>query len=110
MSSNIRCLHCGGSFTSDAPGTRNRNHFPHCLWSVHLDESPGDRSARCGGEMEPIAVSMRRDGEWLLIHRCTKCGRLHANRVAGDDNAVALLALAARPLANPPFPSIPARE
>jgi hypothetical protein len=43
----------------------------------------------------------------MLIHRCKKCGVIHSNRVAGDDNAVALMQLAARPLANPPFPAIP---
>jgi hypothetical protein len=56
--------------------------------------------------MEPIAISLRADGEWTIVHRCAECGTLHANRVAGDDNAVELLQLAARPLANPPFPSV----
>lgn len=104
MTQFLRCRHCGASFSLEAPGTRNRNHCPHCLWSVHLDNTPGDRAANCGGDMEPIAVSIRPDGEWMILHRCQTCGIIHANRIAGDDNAVALLALAARPLANPPFP------
>jgi hypothetical protein len=54
--------------------------------------------------MEPIAVWVRPDGEWALVHRCGSCHQLKANRVAGDDDATALLALAAWPLANPPFP------
>jgi len=54
--------------------------------------------------MEPVAVMVRRDGEWALIHRCAECGKLTLNRVAGDDNAMALLSLAVRPLAQPPFP------
>ena len=107
MSSSITCRHCGTAFTVNAPGTRNRNHCPHCLWSVHLDNAPGDRASRCGGEMEPIAIATRPDGEWMIVHRCRKCGTIHANRVAGDDNAVALMMLAARPLANPPFPALP---
>lgn len=107
MASTLRCTHCGSLFPSDAPGTRNRNHCPSCLWSVHLDNTPGDRSAHCGGDMEPIAVSARPDGEWMILHRCRKCGVIHANRIAGDDNAVALMALAAKPLASPPFPSLP---
>jgi len=53
---------------------------------------------------EPIAVSVRRDGEWMLIHRCNECSVLKANRIAGDDNEVALLSLAVRPVAQPPFP------
>ena len=47
--------------------------------------------------------------EWVIIHRCTECGTLHANRVAGDDNEALLLSLAVKPLANPPF-SLVARE
>ena len=53
--------------------------------------------------MEPIAIGTRRE-EWILIHRCRTCGVLHANRSAGDDDALQLLSIAARPLARPPFP------
>lgn len=107
MNSNLRCHHCGATFSLSSPGTRHRNHCPHCLWSLHLDGPiPGDRSSRCHGPMEPIAISMRGDGEWLIVHRCNKCGVIHTNRIAGDDNAVTLMTLAARPLANPPFPCV----
>jgi hypothetical protein len=54
--------------------------------------------------MEPIAVSVRGDGEWVLVHRCTACEELNLNRTAGDDNPLALLRVATRPLALPPFP------
>jgi len=54
--------------------------------------------------MEPIAVSVRRGNEWILIHRCTRCGALKGNRIAGDDNELALMSLAVRPIAQPPFP------
>ena len=54
--------------------------------------------------MEPIAVWVRRDGEWAIVHRCRKCGALRTNRIAGDDNELALMSLAVRPLAQPPFP------
>jgi hypothetical protein len=87
-----------------APGTAYRNHCPRCLWSRHLDETPGDRSADCGSPMEPIAISVRGLGEWVLIHRCTECGVLHSNRTAGDDDPLILLKLAVQPLAQPPFP------
>ncbi len=88
----------------DAPGTKHRNHCPSCLWSRHLDERPGDRAADCGAAMEPIAVSVRGDGEWVLVHRCRGCTTLSTNRTAGDDSPLLLLRLAARPLAQPPFP------
>jgi RNHCP domain len=88
----------------DALGTAHRNHCPYCLWSRHLDNTPGDRGADCGASMEPIAVSVRGDGEWVLVHRCTACEMLHLNRIAGDDNPLALLRMVTRPLALPPFP------
>jgi hypothetical protein len=40
----------------------------------------------------------------VLIHRCTKCGRLRLNRTAGDDNLLLLMRLAALPLTMPPTP------
>ena len=43
--------------------------------------------------------------EWALIHRCTRCGLIRANRIAGDDDEVQLFSLAARPLTEMPFPS-----
>ena len=52
----------------------------------------------------PVAVWVRPGGEWVLIHRCRECGALRADRIAGDDNELALLSLAVRPLAQPPFP------
>lgn len=54
--------------------------------------------------MEPLAIAVRGDGEWTIIHRCAGCGTLHSNRIAGDDNVLPLVRLAVRPLAQPPFP------
>lgn len=65
---------------------------------------PGDRKADCPGGMEPIAVTVRGERRWMLIHRCTRCGRLRLNRTAADDNVLLLLQLAALPLATPPVP------
>ena len=58
----------------------------------------------CGSSMEPIAISVRGKGEWVIIHRCTGCGELKSNRAAADDSPLLLLRLAVRPLAMPPFP------
>lgn len=54
--------------------------------------------------MEPVAIWVRKGGEWAIIHRCTNCGALKSNRVLADDNLFALLRLAAMPIANPPVP------
>ena len=66
-------------------GTQHRNHCPNCLTSLHLDNEPGDRAADCGGQMEPVAVWVRKGGEWAIIHRCRLCGKLTSNRIAADD-------------------------
>jgi hypothetical protein len=98
------CQYCGRTVSAEAPGTHHRNHCPWCLRSVHLDDQVGDRTSSCGSIMEPIAISVRLGNEWVLIHRCIRCGALKENRIAGDDNELALLSLAVRPVAQPPFP------
>jgi len=69
-----------------------------------VDEAPGDRAADCGGIMEPVGVWVRKNGEWAVIHRCRRCGKLSSNRVAADDNPMKLMSIALKPLAAPPFP------
>jgi hypothetical protein len=54
--------------------------------------------------MERIAVWVRDATEWALVHRCGCCRVVRVNRIAGDDNEYSLLALAARPMKQPPFP------
>lgn len=100
------CSKCGGKVPEFAFGTRNRNHCPFCLHSLHVAESrkQDDRTSRCRGLMEPIAISTQKDTEWSLVHRCVACGDIKTNRIAGDDNTLALLCIALRPLAHLPFP------
>jgi len=100
----FNCIHCRRAVAGESYGTKHRNHCPHCLWSRHVDEEPGDRRCPCRSGMAPIGIDVRRDGEWAIIHRCAGCGVLRTNRVAGDDAELALLGLALRPLANPLFP------
>jgi hypothetical protein len=93
--STFRCRHCRLDVPLDAPGTMHRNHCPSCLWSRHLDEhAPGDRASACAGSMEPIALSVRDDGEWAVVHRCRGCATVRVNRIAGDDNSYVLHNLA----------------
>lgn len=98
------CRNCGDPVVPAGAGSDHRNHCPNCLCSLHLDIEPGDREADCGGLMEPVAVWVRKNGEWAIIHRCRICGTLSSNRVAGDDNPVKLMSIAMKPIGNPPFP------
>lgn len=98
------CKVCGRLMVSAGAGTDHRNHCSNCLCSLHVDEEPGDRAADCGGIMEPVAVWVRKGGEWAVVHKCRRCGKLGSNRVAADDNPMKLMSIAMRPLASPPFP------
>lgn len=98
------CKVCGRMVVAGGAGGDHRNHCPYCLSSLHLDDEPGDRAADCGGIMEPVAVWVRKNGEWAILHRCRRCGIIHSNRVAADDSPMKLMSIAMRPLAQPPFP------
>ena len=88
------CRVCGRPVVSAGAGSGHRNHCPNCLSSLHVDVEPGD----------PVAVWVRKGGEWAVIHRCRRCGALSSNRVAADDNPMKLMSIAMKPLCLPPFP------
>ena len=108
------CKLCGREVMPQGVGGAHRNHCPNCLTSLHVDLTPGDREADCGGYMDAVAVWVRKNGEWAIIHRCRMCGAFSSNRIAADDNPVKLMSIALKPLAMPltparimPFKSIP---
>ena len=98
------CSFCGREVVPEGAASDHRNHCPNCLSSLHVDIEPGDRESDCGGIMEPVAVWVRKNGEWALIHRCKICGTMSSNRIAADDNPMKLMSIAMKPLASPPFP------
>ena len=76
------CAQCGQRVQALTNGSY-RNHCPSCLWSLHVDDLPGDRASPCGGLMEP--VGMRKTKKHLqIVHRCLRCGALRPNRVAAS--------------------------
>mgnify|MGYP000756051336 FL=1 len=104
------CKVCGRTVVPQGAGSEHRNHCPNCLSSLHVDIEPGDRAADCGGIMDPIAVWVRKNGEWAIVHRCRICGALSSNRIAADDNPMKLMSMALKPLCFPPFPIERIRE
>lgn len=92
----FECCHCSLEVTANEDmATRHRNHCTHCLWSKHVDQTPGDRASHCLGCMEPIGVALKREGQdkygkeklgdVMLVHRCQTCGHININRIAADD-------------------------
>ena len=98
------CRVCGRVVVPGGAGSDHRNHCPNCLTSLHVDTSPGDRESDCGGYMDPVAVWVRKRGEWAIVHRCRRCGQMSSNRIAADDNPMKLMSIALKPLTSPPFP------
>lgn len=62
-----------------------RDHCPYCLYSKHVDINPGDRLNSCQGLLEPIGIEKYRDS-YKIIYKCQKCGEIHKNKIARDDN------------------------
>ncbi len=76
------CAHCGREV---APlGYTSRNHCPFCLWSLHVDENPGDRASDCGGGLEPVSAVPDPKKGYIIIHKCVKCGAIRRNKAAHE--------------------------
>ncbi|MDP2649338.1 MAG: RNHCP domain-containing protein [bacterium] len=107
MEKDFICINCNKKIIDSLEmGTRNRNHCPFCLYSLHADENAaGDRKSTCHGSMVPIGLTFKLEkpdkykedvGEIMLVHRCTKCGKISINRIAGDDDTEKIMQLVAR--------------
>ena len=75
------CENCGAK----VKGSGYTNHCPKCLYSRHVDNIPGDRMNPCGGLMAPTGVELEH-GEYILTHRCLRCGAVKRNKTAEDDS------------------------
>lgn len=62
-----------------------RDHCPYCLYSKHVDINPGDRLNTCMGMLVPIDIEKFK-GTYKIIYKCEKCGMIHKNIAANDDN------------------------
>lgn len=59
-----------------------RNHCPYCLYSLHLDQQPGDRESSCRGLMAPVGLDYSIKKGYQIIHKCIKCGKVGKNKAA----------------------------
>ena len=78
------CMQCG----TDVPKLTNgnyRNHCPCCLYSLHVDSTPGDRANDCHGLMKPVGLRYHKKKGYQIVHRCLRCGAEKVNRTAPDD-------------------------
>ena len=78
------CAYCGAKVSPLTNGSY-RNHCPFCLYSLHIDNLPGDRANSCYGMMKPVGVNYTGKKGWQIFHQCQKCGAEKLNRTAPDD-------------------------
>ena len=83
LDENFICENCGRSVLP--LGYSSRDHCPYCLYSKHVDIFPGDRNNTCLGLLKPIGISKHKD-TFKIIYKCSKCGEIHNNIVANDDD------------------------
>ncbi|MEI6480394.1 MAG: RNHCP domain-containing protein [bacterium] len=86
----FKCEHCG----NEVKGSGYTNHCPNCLWSKHVDVNPGDRAEECGGMMKPVRVETDRANEFMLVHKCERCGYERRNRVEKEDSVEKMMEIA----------------
>ncbi len=76
------CLNCGKKVHKLV--TTSRDHCPFCLYSLHVDITPGDRLNNCKGLLEPIGV-IKRNGKDKILYKCEKCRTILNCIIARDD-------------------------
>ena len=62
----------------------SRNHCPFCLWSLHVDINPGDRSNECRGILRPAGAEPDPKKGYVILHKCEKCGATVRNKAAHE--------------------------
>ncbi|MEZ4210492.1 MAG: RNHCP domain-containing protein [Patescibacteria group bacterium] len=80
-SEDFDCANCG----SHVVGNGYTNHCPICLWSLHVDNLPGDRENNCRGKMKPIQVEITSEG-YDVVHQCQSCRVIKRNKVSDNDD------------------------
>ncbi|MCA9859303.1 MAG: RNHCP domain-containing protein [Thermomicrobiales bacterium] len=89
----FKCGHCKTFVGPPISGGRHRNHCPLCLYSKHVDCTPGDRRNECRSLMKPVGTAFRRNGEQVIVHECLGCGDVRYCRAAADDHPLVCMRL-----------------
>lgn len=78
------CVNCGAHVPP--LGYTSRDHCNECLCSIHIDINPGDRKNDCLGLLKPVSIETSSKKGYIIVYQCNKCGKLHKNKAAEDDN------------------------
>lgn len=75
------CKNCGIEVFPLTNGSY-RNHCPNCLYSLHVDNTPGDRLNICKGLMKPESYRLNSKKGFQIKHRCLICNKIQWNKIA----------------------------
>lgn len=84
----FKCFNC----KTLVKGTGYTDHCPNCLWSLHVDNFPGDRAAKCGGRMKPLSALYDK-GNYVISYICISCGAGKRFKASEYDNKELLVRL-----------------
>ena len=73
----------------------SRDHCPYCLFSKHVDITPGDRLNSCKGLLKPIDIEKFKNN-YKIIYVCLRCGEKHKNIAAKDDDFFKIIDIASK--------------
>lgn len=88
---NFICNNCGNNV--EKLGYTSRDHCNKCLYSIHIDNLPGDRENDCKGKLVPIQAILDGKKGYVIVYKCDKCGKIVKNKAAEDDNNDLLIKL-----------------
>ncbi len=77
------CYNCNHSVPLHE--TSSRDHCNNCIYGLHVDINPGDRSNECKGELIPIGMKFMNAKE-KIVYRCKKCSKIVNCITAPDDS------------------------
>lgn len=81
------CINC----ENFVEGNGYTNHCPSCLWSLHVDNNPGDRKNSCLGKMKPVEFVFKNGFVDSIIHKCQICGIEKKNKISEKDSRIEII-------------------
>jgi hypothetical protein len=77
------CYHCNNIIQ----GNGYTNHCPLCLYSLHVDNNPGDRNQSCKGLMMPVEIITKGGEPHSIVHECLSC-KIKKNNIISDLDSI----------------------
>ena len=84
---NFICKNC----STKVNGNGYTNHCPKCLYSLHVDNYPGDRQEFCKGLMMPIDIITKGGSPKYIVHQCLICKKNKQNIVNSLDSTQSII-------------------